>query len=140
MGNTNIQTFDRCVASVLSTLLEYFPIPAHLDFSDLAIQLWDEGDDEEAHFDKHEVYSCTVAWLHRAGYIWANKLDNWEAFGVLLSPQGLELLKMPVSLEQPGPTFGEEIGDAMKQGAREKAAELVNKALTLGIRLVTSLP
>lgn len=123
---TNIEMFDRCVASAISELYARFPVPIHMDFNELVFVLWDDEDDKETYFAKHELYANTVSWLERTGFIWLEKADNFEAFGVVLSPQELELVKMPGSLEKPGESLGAQLKEALNTGAKGAAATLVS--------------
>ena len=138
MTQTNIEIFDRCVASVLCELYVNFPVPKHLVFNDLSVDLWDDSDDDESYTNKHNIYAHTVSWLEKSGYIWLINPDEYEAHEVVLTPKGLELLKMPSSMEVPGESFGDQIREALGKGAKNAAANLISKALTVGVTIVTS--
>ena len=139
MTQSNIEIFDRCVASVLAELYVHFPLPQDLIFSDLAMDLWDDDKDgEESYLHKHEVYSQTVNWLEKADFIWLSKMNSYEAWGVVLAPKGLELLKTPSSLDKPSESLGDQIREAMDMGAKGTAANLVKKALTTSITMFSS--
>jgi hypothetical protein len=117
MDTSNIDVFDKCVASVLNELYENFPVPVHLIFNNLASELWDDdSDDEESYFKKYEIYAHTVSWLERSDFIWSINIDEHEAFDAVLSPKGLELLKMPSSLEGPSESLGEQLRAALDKG------------------------
>jgi len=132
----NVEFFNRCVASVFSELYGAFPVPTDLHFNDLAIELWDdETDDGVSYLDKYEVYAQSVSWLERAGYIWLNKWCHHEAYGVVLSPKGLEALKVPESLKKPSETLGAQIRQALEKGAMSSASGLVSRALTASITM-----
>jgi hypothetical protein len=139
MDSSNIETFDKSVASVLNELYQKFPEPAHLVFNDLIFELWDDdSDDEKSYFKKHSIYAYTVSWLERSGFIWLVNTDAHEAHEVVLTPKGLELLKMPSSLERPSESFGDQIREALDKDAKDTAAGLVSKALTASISLLAS--
>lgn len=137
--NGNIELFNRCVASVFSELYGKFPLPIDLHYNDLAIELWDDEIEEEgAYFDKYEIYAQSVSWLEKAGYIWLNKWDHHEAYGAVLSPKGLEALKVPESIKKPSKTLGAQIGQALEQGAMSSASGLVSQALTASITMAVN--
>lgn len=139
MNQSNIEIFNRCVASALNVLYEKFPVPTDLVFNDLTIELWDDHiDDEVSYFEKHEIYSQTVNWLEKAGFIWLSNIETHVAYSVVLSPKGLELLKVPSSLEKPCESLGDQIREALDKGAKDAAAGLVSKALTTSITMFAS--
>src|SRR5690606_7430129 len=98
-NNNNIDSFNKCAASVLAHLYTQFPLPMDLDFNKQATLLWESTDDQDDSFDKLELVYRTVDWLHKAEYVWLKSIDDWTALQVVLSPKGLELLKLPSSLE-----------------------------------------
>lgn len=136
-NNNNIDSFNKCAASVLAHLYTQFPLPMDLDFNKQATLLWESTDDQDDSFDKLELVYRTVDWLHKAEYVWLKSIDDWTALQVVLSPKGLELLKLPSSLKS-GASFGEKIGKAIEEGTKDVAAGLVSKALTLGWKFLAT--
>lgn len=136
---TYIDVFNTNVGIILTKLYEKFPLRINLSYNDLAIELFEDSDEDGGDFDKVDVFGATVAWLEQAEYIWASKVDNDEAFGVVLSPKGLELLKAkPDSLS--GQSIGDQLLSIMKSGAKEAAKsaikDLITLALTQGFQLL----
>jgi hypothetical protein len=139
MNNTHIDLFDKSVTVVLATLYKEFPIPTQLSFNELAFDLWEDEDDDQKHFKRHSVIANTIKWLERSGYLWAEKIDEYDAYEVVLSPSGLELLKMPSSLKESDKSLTKSVGESlletMKSGTKDAAKDLIKKALTEGFKL-----
>lgn len=138
---SNIETFNRSVGLLFGKLYETFPKRVQLGFNDLAIEMFDDDDNgNEVYFEKLAIFSETVSWLEQAGYIWADKIDNYDAYGIVLSPKGLEVMKVvPGTLS--GKSIGEELSKIVKSGAKETAktvvSGLVSFALTEGFKLLS---
>lgn len=140
MTTNNPELFDKCVTIIFATLYQKFPLQIELDFNDLAIELWEDGDNDEKYFNIHEIFANTVSWLVKSGYIWAEKVDAYNSYGTVLSPAGLELLKMPSSLskntQKSQKTIGEDLIETMKSGAKDVAKDLIKKGLTEGFKFL----
>lgn len=133
----NIEIFDCYVAEIFAKLYEDFPVPATLDLTWLDTKAISDEDEHEEIFHKISVYEHTVRWLMSAGYINVENINSQRAYGAVLSAKGLEILKMPVSLQQPKESLGEFIMDAMKAGAKESAASQAKLAITRGLALLS---
>lgn len=131
----NIDVFDRCTACIFSNLYAAFPVPIDLDFTDTDLRIFDDSDTHADAFDKFVIYEKTIIWLISAGYIAAESVTYDAAHGVVLSPKGLEVLKMPASLEPEGPSFGERIRESIKSGALSAAGNAAKSAITKGLAL-----
>lgn len=131
----NIEIFDCYVAEIFARLYENFPVPVTLDLTWLDTEAISEADEHEEMFHKISVYEHTVKWLMSAGYINVENINAQKAYDVVLSAKGLEILKMPVSLQQPKESFGDFIMGAIKSGAKEAAASQAKLAITSGLGL-----
>ncbi|WP_144079896.1 hypothetical protein [Haliea salexigens] len=77
-------------------------------------------------------------WLLSAGYLNADSISFDGAHDVVLSPKGLEVLKLPSSFEPNGPSFGEKKTECIKSGAVEVAGNIAKGAITKGLAIVLS--
>ena len=134
----NIDVFDRCTAYIFSELYARFPLTEDLIFADPDIEIFDDNDTEADIVNKLEIYRATIMWLISAGYLKADSISYDAAHDVVLSPQGLEILKLPSSLEPDGPSLGEKITESMRSGALEAAGSFAKSAITKGLALVVS--
>ncbi len=133
----NIEAFDRCTASIFASLYSEFPVPINIEFSNVPLEIFDEEESEEEVFDKFFIYEHTVNWLVGAGYVNASVVNNQTAFGLVLSAKGLEVLKLPASLEAQSPSFGEKIVESVKSGAIEAAKNGAKLAITKGLMILS---
>ena len=60
MTTLNINLFDEWVTVILVTLYKEFPVQTELSFNDLDMELWEDEDSQEKHFEKHEVFEHTI--------------------------------------------------------------------------------
>ena len=77
--------------------------------------------------------------MHSLSFI-DKRFDEYDAYNVVRSPSGLELLKMPSSLSDSKTNLQKSVGEtlieAMKSGTKDVAKDLIKKALTEGSNLL----
>jgi hypothetical protein len=136
---SNIDIFNQAVGILFGKLYEKFPERINLDLNELAFELFD-GDQigEALYMETHVLLSETIRWLDQAGYIWTGLINKWEANEVVLSPKGLEVLKVVQDSSQQK-SIGESLSIVLKSGAKEAAKTaiqgLVSIALTEGYKI-----
>lgn len=135
----NIEAFDRCVAQIFSTLYTEFPIPIKMEYTDVSSAIFEEEDSGSEMLDTFAIYENTIKWLIAAGYVNAESTNYQAAFGAVLSAKGLEILKLPSSLEKSGPSFGEKIVYAIKSGSIDAAKNAAQSAISKGLSLAITL-
>jgi hypothetical protein len=62
----NIDIFNQSVGIILAELYSRFPQPIDISYNDLAMNMFEDGDDEGAYIDKVEIFGATVSWLEKA--------------------------------------------------------------------------
>lgn len=132
----NIDVFDQCTAHIFSTLYESFPVPVDLDYSEPSVEIFDEEESADVAFDKLVIFEKSILWLNSAGYLNIEAITYDGAHNVVLTAKGLEVLKLPSSLEVNGPSFGEKIVSSIKSGALKASGEAAKLALSKGLALV----
>ena len=134
---TNIETFNESVAIIFGELYKSFPIPIGLSYNDLAITLFKDDDEAIDHEQNLDVVENTILWLKNSGYIWYDTTSEMQVYGAVLSPKGLEVLKVvPTSLTEDS-SIGESLISFTKEGTKETRASLIALALTEGYKLLT---
>ena len=131
----NIEKFDRIVAQVLGELYQKFPIQTHVSIYELfecspgklVEGKWVESEDLKE--QDQEFYFYTIRWLIDTGYL-IGTIQNHHNSQITLSLKGLELLKSVPSSISGSESVGELLISALKSGAKDSAAILVNKALS----------
>lgn len=135
--DTNIETFNESVAIIFEELYKSFPIPIGLSYNDLAITLFKDDDEPIDHEQNLDVVENTILWLKNSGYIWYDTTSEMQVYAAVLSPKGLEILKViPTSLTEDS-TIGESLINFAKDGTKETRASLIALALTEGYKLLT---
>lgn len=136
--SANIEVFNESVALVFGELYKSFPVPVGLSYNDLAITLFKDDGDVVEYEKVLDVFESTVLWLKDAGYIWFDTTSEMQVFGAVLSPKGLEILKVvPTSLTE-GSTIGDSLINFANEGSKEIRASLITLALTEGYKLLTT--
>lgn len=133
---TQIELFDRCAAIVFAKLYEAFPLRIDIDSTDIPMELFDDTDSTWQVTHKFDVYESTIRWLRDAGYVWASDVDGRKTRDVVLTPKGLEILKLPSSLSTKKESVGQLLTDVVKRGAKDAAQKAVSSALTVGFKLM----
>jgi len=135
---TNIDVFDLCVADIFVRLYESFPVPIDLDFSEAPDSIFEEYESSDGAFDKLVIYEKTILWLSSAGYISFESTSYDGGHGVVFTPKGLEIMKLPSSLEVPGASLGEQLMGSLKTGALQAAGNIAKSAITQGLSIAVA--
>lgn len=141
MTITNIQKFDEITGQVLGALYEDFPVPRHL----LIKQFIEDGHISDEHMgmdianEKGEFFIACIEWLAEAGYLtFKDRSHGNGVVNAVLTAKGLEALKaLPASLSV-GPSLGDQLVDATKNGTKSVLGSLAGEVLSVGSRLVTA--
>lgn len=149
MTAPNIERFNILTGAIFALLYEEFPQPFDLQQEHFIneMTLKDESFDGEPllRLEDEEFLIATIQWLGRHGYLHHGQLYGPPATvsDCVLTAQALSLLNsMPNVLEQKGPSIGEQMISATKEGATGKLKELASgfleKAVELGIKTASS--
>lgn len=134
----NIDVFDRCAAKIFADLYQYFPVPIDLEFAPVSLDIYDQDDSGIEVLNKLEIYGHTINWLISAGYLQVKSLSYETAHEVVLTPKGLEVLKLPSAIKAKGASFGEQIVSSVKSGAVGAAGDIAKAAFTQGLAFIAS--
>ena len=100
-----------------------------------AAKAWNEECQMDLPSKDAEIFIATAQWLIRAGYIHGEVSPYTHVSDAVLTAKGLEVLNaIPKSLVA-GPSLGEQLAEAAKEGGKETVKGLVNEALGLGARI-----
>lgn len=141
MTASNIQKFDEITGQVFGVLYENFPVAKCLlikDFLDDGFS-YDERAQGDFPNQNGEFFFACVEWLAQAGYLRFQEKLHYSGFDdVVLTAKGLEALKaIPASLSM-GPSLGEQLVDATKNGTKSILSNLAGEVLSVGTRMVAS--
>ncbi|PMZ92711.1 MULTISPECIES: hypothetical protein [unclassified Pseudomonas] len=141
MAVSNIDVFNEFTGKILGDLYLQFPKPKCL-MADAYVESpmkWNEHAQMEVPSEETEFFMATAQWLANAGYLSGNVWPGSHVSDAVLTAKGLEVLNaIPESLSG-GPSIGERLADAAKEGGKETMRGLVSEALGLGARLISPL-
>jgi hypothetical protein len=141
MAAQNIERFNIIVGAIFAKLYEEFPVPMDLhwtEFLDDLMAVDDEGRHEYLRF-----FTATIEWLAYQGYLKiGSTLSGGRVIKCVLTASTLELLNaVPKSLESEGPSLGDQLVTATKDGVTGKvkdlASDLLSKAAAFGVKAAT---
>ena len=138
MAVSNIEIFNDLTGRILAELYLNFPLPSYLEaeaFVESAMQMSEQLGMEMPTKDA-EFFIATSEWLIRAGYIHGDVSRYTYVSDAVLTAKGLEVLNaIPKSLTS-GPSLGEQLADAAKEGGKETIKGLVTEVLGIGARFI----
>ena len=141
MAVSNIDLFNDLTGKMLGDLYLHFPLPKPLlaeEYVEAATK-WVEKYQVDMPSDEAEFFIATAQWLVNAGYLTGKIRPYTHVEDAVLTAKGLEILNaIPESLIG-GPSIGERLADAAKEGGKETMRGLVSEALGLGARLISPL-
>lgn len=145
MKSENIEKFNDIVGTVLGHLYARFPVPTIIDAELIGINTACEvvegpggagqiveRDDEDERFFLH-----SVSWLISAGFAQVGQRTRSAFIDVVLTSKGLEVLKAYPSSLTAGPSMGDQLLGASKNGATALLRSTVNEALSLGCKYIS---
>jgi hypothetical protein len=142
MAVSNIERFDETVAKIFSELYLEFPLPHNLraeSFMNSPMEFHEVYGKEMPTQDDAEFFIATAQWLIQTGYIYGEVHPYIRVSDAVLTAKGLEVLKASPDSLATGPSIGEQLATATKDGSKELMRGLLAQALTLGTRLVSPL-
>ncbi|EJM81312.1 hypothetical protein PMI34_05217 [Pseudomonas sp. GM74] len=145
MPAPNIERFNILVGSIFAKLYESFPVPIELSAIEFADQL--VSDDCAKEWSQRDstvrFFGSTVDWLSDHGYLKRGVVfSNSTILDCVLTARTLELLNaMPSSLENKGPSLGDQLVKATKEGmsgkVKELASDFLSRAVVFGTKAAT---
>ncbi|MRT11085.1 hypothetical protein GJV07_02120 [Enterobacteriaceae bacterium RIT711] len=136
MAQSNIDRFDEIAGRVFADLYSSFPQPcmlrleAYIKDDDPLPDIVEEWACKEARCD---FAADSVIWLKDAGFINSGKRSANNFPNAVLTPKGLECLKLtPDSLH---PSAGKQLSDAAKNGSIDIIKGITNQVLSVGVAI-----
>lgn len=132
----NIDKFDVLVARIFEALYREFPNKVVLQPTELLDCDEQPYYNEAGYFvspltdDESDFLYYTVSWLHESGYLLGSIHGAWDS-KVTLSLKGLQLLKSVPNSVESNSSLGEQLKEAIGNGAKDHAATLIKEALTM---------
>lgn len=137
LPSNNIERFDCYAGMVLGHLYRNFPLPItitaenFIDYPTLRANARGDLEKEE------NLFMATIKWLADVGFIHFEGLSNVSFFEVVLTSNGLLILRGLPAGNESGSTIGEKLSQCVKDNNSIEMQVLVGEALSLGSRLMS---
>lgn len=135
VSQSNIDNFNEVTGRIFLDLYDSFPQPFQIDFDNYITPLSNSTDPVEDvvhNFYERKFISNSVTWLKETGYLTSISDDEYSFYGTVLTEKGLECLKkVPTSLVAQ-PSFGKQLGDAVRGGSVDALRTITSSVITLG--------
>ncbi|MCK8667918.1 hypothetical protein M1M11_23835 [Pseudomonas azerbaijanoccidens] len=139
MTKSNIDRFDEYAGLIFAHLYAAFPMRVQIGDYQFMPEAQKDGEfDFEMYSRESKFVEATILWLRDAGYI-SGQVISLGLLDAVLTSKGLEVLKATPSSLVNGPSLGDRITDAVKEGGKETMRSLVSEALGIGARLMSPL-
>lgn len=133
----NIELFDCYTGLILGHLYLSFPLPVtvtaerFIDYKTLGASNRDALEKEES------LFMATVKWLADVGYIHFDGMSGISFFEVVLTNNGLLILRAFPENSKTGTTIGEHLAQCITNEDATQLTALVTEALSLGSRIIS---
>ncbi|WP_370280388.1 hypothetical protein [Pontibacterium sp.] len=132
---SNIEIFNGIAGKVFADLYSSFPVHSAIKLPVYAEELVDP-DDYDGYWQVSEIADATLSWLVESGYIWLDEnqcIDEEYRKGVL-TPKGLEVLKVVPSTLSQNQSIGEKLLECSKGAFNTGLNETVKQAISIGAK------
>jgi len=133
--SSNIEKFNEVVAQIFGVLYSKFPVriclaPYEIMGYESRGHYSANGEwKEELKVEDGEYFYYTLRWLYDTGYI-VGSISHTHDTNVTLSHKGLELLKSVPKSVDTSKSIGDQLQEAIKDGAKNSAGNLISSALS----------
>jgi hypothetical protein len=140
----NIEFFNLCVAEILGSCYEKFPVKVDLRYEEIGNRVASQFsfDDSDTFSNtvmiSSEVAAATIRWLSSAGYLWMGNEFYGGFSSVTLTPKSLELLNITPDALQQKKSIGAVLAAESKSLGRESVLSLVRTVLAEGAKFSLS--
>lgn len=133
----NMELFDCYSGLILGHLYQCFPLPVTLGAEHfIDYKHIDSSNREEA--EKQEtLFMATMKWLADVGYIHFDGMSGVSFFEVVLTNNGLLILRAFPAGTHAAPTIGEKLAHCINDKNTDELRVMVSEALNLGSRIIS---
>lgn len=137
LPSNNIELFDCYTGLILGHLYRNFPLPVTLtaerfiDYKTLGASNREALEKEEA------LFLATIKWLADVGYLHFDGMSGVAFYEVVLTNNGLLILRAFPEGTDTAPTIGEYLSHCIKDENTAELRALVTQALNLGSRIIS---
>lgn len=135
--SNNIERFDCYAGLVLGNLYRNFPMPLTVTAEQFIDYPAGRLNDREALEKEENVFLATLKWLADVGYIHFDGMSGVSFFEVVLTSNGLLILRALPEGADTAPTLGEKLALCVKDEHAADLSALVTEVLSLGSRALS---
>lgn len=125
MKESNIDLFNTFAGELLERLFNKFPVE-----QDIRVEEFSYLDNET----NSDIFSSSVRFLHREGFIRYSQAGYGSFVGVVLTAQGLTVLNSIPELLKVKESVGNKIGSALKSGSSEVIKAIIREIVKISMQ------
>lgn len=137
LPSNNIERFDCYAGLVLGSLYRNFPLPLTVTAEQFIDYTAGRAGDRVALEKEENLFLATIKWLADVGYIHFDGLSGVSFYEVVLTSNGLLILRALPEGATTAPTLGEKLAQCVKDEHTADLSALVTEALSLGSRVIS---
>ncbi len=137
LPSNNIELFDCYTGLVMGLLYRNFPLPVKIDSSAFIDYKSPHDINQETREKEERLFLATIKWLADVGYIHFDGMSDLSFFEVILTNNGLNVLRAKPEGAQTSPSIGENLSLCLKNDDSADLRQMVGEALSLGSRLLS---
>lgn len=137
LPSNNIELFDSYTGLILGRLYRNFPLPITLSAEEFIDYNTLEDSNRQLLSQEENLFLATVKWLADVGYIHFDGMSGVSFFEVVLTSNGLLILRAFAEGQDGTPTLGEKLAQHVQDEDPLALRSLVTQALNLGSQILS---
>ena len=137
LPSNNIELFDCYTGLILGRLYRNFPLPLTLSGEHFIDYKGLEASNRKALEKEENLFLATLKWLADVGYIHFDGMSGVSFFEVVLTSNGLLILRAFAEDNDGTHTIGEKLSHCVQGKNAEELRALVVQALNLGSQIIS---
>lgn len=137
LPSNNIERFDCYAGLVLGSLYRNFPLPLTVTAEHYIDYPTGRANDRQALEKEENLFLATLKWLADVGYIHFDGMSGVSFYEVVLTSNGLLILRALPEGADTATTLGEKLALCVKDEHAADLSALVTEALSLGSRTLS---
>ena len=137
LPSNNIELFDCYTGLILGRLYRNFPLPMTLSGEHFIDYKGLEASNREALEKEETLFMATLKWLADVGYIHFDGMSGVSFFEVVLTSNGLLILRAFAEGNDGVLTIGEKLSHCLQNENAQELRALVIQALNLGSQIIS---
>ena len=137
LPSNNIELFDSYTGLILGRLYRNFPLPITLTAEHFINYNTLDDSNRQLLSQEENLFLATVKWLADVGYIHFDGMSGVSFFEVVLTSNGLLILRAFAEGHEDATTLGEKLSQIVQGENAQALRALVTQALNLGSQILS---